>query len=393
MKPIYVIIASLVVMSCLACSGNKAGGKHEEGHEEGHSDGIELSDEQMNTVGIKVGALEMRNLNSVVRASGVLEVVPEDRADVASLAAGIVRRIMVTEGSRVKKGQVVAMVENAEIVEMQKNYLAAVGQCRAAYQDYERQKGLSQHGAGVKKNLQQAYSAYELAKVEMNGLAGQLRQLSINPDNVSKGRFTRQIPVYAPISGVVNNVTAAIGSFTDMQKPLMAVANTAGIYCDLKVFEKDISAITPGQRVDMVLTNRPGVSLSGVVEKVNDAFDAQSRAVSVFVRLTSRGDGLLIPGMYVTALVNTGGNEVQAVPEDAVAMVENTPCLFLLEKTATEEGRKMYHFKKVKVATGVSGLGYTQVTPLEPLPEGAQVVTANAFYLASMVSEHGEHAH
>lgn len=393
MKIIYYFIGSLMLGLLLACSGNNKAETHEEEHGEEHADIIELSEDQMNTVGIKTGPAEQRNLNNVIKVNGILKVVPQDKADVSSLVGGIVRKILVTEGTRVKRGQVVALVENTDIVEMQKNYMTAVQQYRAARIDYERQKGLSHYGAGIKKTLQQAYSAYEIAQVEMKGLSRQLRQLSIKPENVANGRFTTQIPVYAPISGVVNNVAASIGSFADMQKPLMQIANTSGIYCEMKVYEKDIYSVKTGQRVDLMLTNRPDIKLTGEVAKINEAFDTESRTVSVFVRLTGRGKVLLIPDMYVTGLINSGRIKTPAVPDDAVATIENVPYIFLLENTTNENGKRMYHFKKVKVVTGVSELGYTQISPVEPIPADAQVVTSNAFYLSSMISEHGEHAH
>lgn len=395
MKIIYSIVAGGWLLMAAACTGTPKEGAQtvENKAEEAHDEEVELTQEQMTTVGIRVGNVEQRNLRNVVRVNGTLKVVPQDKAEVASLASGVVRRIMVTEGSRVAKGQVVAWLENTEIVAMQKDYLTAVRRFQAARVDYQRQKGLDHYGAGVKKTLQQTYSAYEIAKVEMEGLARQLRQLSVNPAQTARGRITSQMPVYAPIAGVVNRVTAATGSYADMQRPLMEITNTAGIYGDMKVFEKDIYAVKPGQEVDLMLTNRPAVKLRGVVTKINEAFDPQTKTVSVFVRLLNRKGMLLIPDMAVSGLIDTGRTATDAVPNDAIAMIENVPYLFVLEKTATEKGKKVYHFKKVRVATGVSELGYTQVTPVDPLPAGARIVTANAFYLSSMVGEHGEHAH
>lgn len=377
-----------------ACSDTKKNeaGDHEE-HANESEEVVELTQEQMNTVGVQVGSLEQRNLKNVIRVNGVLKVVPQDRADVSSLVSGIVRRIFVTEGSRVARGQVVAYIENTDIVEMQKNYLTAIRQCQAARINYERQKGLSTYGAGVKKTLQQAYSEYEIAKVQMNGLAKQLRQLSVTPSQVAKGRITTQIPVYSPISGVVTTISAATGSYADMQKPLMLITNTDGIYCDLKVYEKDLYFVKPGQSVDLMLTNHPNVKLMGKVARINQVFDSQTRAVSVSVRLLNRNGALLIPDMYVSGLIDVGRMNTPAVPNDAIATIENVPYIFLMDKTAEENGKKVYHFKKIKVVTGASELGYTQVTPLESVATDAKIVTANAFYLSSMIGEHGEHAH
>ena len=79
---------------------------------EEHSEGIELTEEQMKAVGIEIGKIEQKNLSSVIKASGQLEVPPQNKADVTSLIGGVIKRIFILEGNYVKKGQTVAMIEN-----------------------------------------------------------------------------------------------------------------------------------------------------------------------------------------------------------------------------------------------------------------------------------------
>lgn len=92
--------------------------------EESHSEAIEISEEQMETVGIELGTVEIKNLNSAVKASGEMALLPQNKADVTSLSAGVIKQITVIEGSPVKKGQTVALLENLEIVKLQEAYLA-----------------------------------------------------------------------------------------------------------------------------------------------------------------------------------------------------------------------------------------------------------------------------
>ncbi len=68
--------------------------------------------------------------------------------------------------------------------------------------------------------------------------------------------------------------------------------------------------------------------------------------------------------------------------------------LINVEKQETDEERvKTYHFERVEILTGISGLDYTQITPVNKLEESATIVRANAFYLASMSTDHSEHGH
>jgi cobalt-zinc-cadmium efflux system membrane fusion protein len=63
------------------------------------------------------------------------------------------------------------------------------------------------------------------------------------------------------------------------------------------------------------------------------------------------------------------------------------------EKGGAKEADHGTHFKKVEVVTGVSELGYINITPLEKLPANTRLVTKGAFYLQSKSSGPSEHSH
>ena len=63
-----------------------------------------------------------------------------------------------------KRGQIVALVENTDVVSLQREYYSASKECELALADLERQKLLNRTGAGVKKNAQQAAKEYHVAQ-------------------------------------------------------------------------------------------------------------------------------------------------------------------------------------------------------------------------------------
>ena len=94
----------------------------EEEHEE-HAEGeVALTLEQYKAVQIETGIVEMRNLNSVVKANGYTSVPPQNSASVSALMGGVVQDIHVLEGTYVTKGKVLASVKNLDIIEMQEDY-------------------------------------------------------------------------------------------------------------------------------------------------------------------------------------------------------------------------------------------------------------------------------
>lgn len=400
MKTIIKSIAALLLLAGTIgfSSCTESGKKQEEtSTEESHSEAIEVSEEQMKAVGIELGAVEIKNLNSVVKASGQMALLPQNKADVTSLAAGIITQIKVIEGTPVRKGQTVALLENLEIVKLQEAYLAQKQELAFSYQEYERQQELSNQNAGTGKVFQQATSKYETDKARLAGLETQLRQLNINPQMAAAGNFVTQIPILAPINGVVGEIHIKTGSYADMQTPLMEITDNSQIQCNIQVFEKDFPKVKTGQQVEIALTNMEKKSISGKVYSINQSFENDSKSITIHVKLNNRDGVKLLSGMYVSALINIGNQLVKAVPVSAVANAEGKQFIFLF--TGTEEGcndpdckeecedeGKVFQFKKVEVITGTSELGYVEITPLEAIPENAEIISKGAFYIMSKIS-------
>ena len=398
MKHKYIAALAVAMSMTFASCGNGAGTAqtdNDKGHQhtDGESSEVELSDVQLRTVDITLGHIERKELGSAIHANGMLSVNPQDVADVAPLTPGIVTRMDVVEGRHVKAGQPVAYIENTDIITMQQNYLAASDELTLATQEYARQKALDEQGAGVKKNLQQAQTALRIARTNAEGLSAQLRLIGLDPATAASGKIADRVPVKAPISGIVSKISVNTGGFVDMQTPIMTIVDNNAVYCRLNIFEKDIEFVKPGQKVDIRLTNRQNTGLSGTVDDINYAIDSDSKAIVVRVKLTDPAGESLVPGMAVTALINTGKETVDALPEDAVVSSAGKSYIFVVEDIHDEDGHKAYHFKKVEVKAGTTEMGYTPIIPSEAIGPDTQVVTSNAFYLASMTADHGEHSH
>ncbi|BES59933.1 efflux RND transporter periplasmic adaptor subunit [Dysgonomonas capnocytophagoides] len=398
MKTIYISLFALALTLFVSC-GQKAEDKKEtsvqteQEQEQDHDEGVEVTEAQLNTVGIKLGKIEKRELANIIRVNGEMNLAPQKKAEITSLIGGIIRQILVNEGSNVSKGQTVAYLENTAIVELQKNYLTSKKEAFVAEQEYNRQKELAEQGAGVQKVLQQASANYEISKAQLTGLEKQLLQLSISPSQVSSGNMVTRIPVKSPIAGTVNKINISTGSYVDIQASLMNISDNSQMHCDVKVFEKDINKVKLGQEVDLSLTNQPGTSLKGVVYEINKSFEDDTKAIKVHLEIKDRNNLHLVPGMYVTGLINIGKEKTEAVPNDAIISNEGKKYILVLQNEENGTEGKIFHFKQEEVITGTSELGYTQITPVKKIEEDATIVISNAFYIASMTADHGEHAH
>lgn len=386
-----ICVAALTAITFLGftfLSESKAENPNEEEHaEEIDFQNIPLNQKQVSAVDLKFGELQNRELDAMLQVNGSIVLRSKDMGDVASLMGGVVKSIFVKEGQAVSKGQVVATVENTDVVSLQRDYYSAFKESEMAKLELSRQKTLAASGAGVKKTLQQAEKDYHVAQASLMGIGRQLQQMGISPTGVAKGKFTTVFPLRAPISGTVSQLTASLGSYADMQTPLMKIRDNAAVECDLNVFEKDLGKVKIGDKVLLSLTNQPGVSVSGHVYGMNEYFNDGTKSVAVHVKLDAKRGTKLFDGMYVTGQIATGRQMCATLPSKAIVTTDGKNYIFAVNDIKKNGN---YSFSRHEVTTGVSNDGYTEVSLCKHIKKGQKIVTDNAFYLASMTGEHGE---
>ncbi|HEY1164040.1 MAG TPA: efflux RND transporter periplasmic adaptor subunit [Chitinophaga sp.] len=350
--------------------------------EEAHSGELELSEAQLKAVGIEIGKIEQKNLNAVIKASGQLAVPPQNKAEVNVLMGGIVRKINVLEGQSVHKGQVLVVIENPDFVKMQQEYLTTKNTFAFTQDELKRQQALMEANAGTGKNLQQVQANYNAEKAKILTLEKQLQQLGISPAGALNGNIATQVAVPAPISGTVGHIAVNTGTYAATSQPLMEIIDNSQIHCDLVVYEKDLFKVKTGQKVHFTLTNQNNRQIQGEIYGVNKSFEDDSKGIIVHAVIRDAASSHLIPGMYVTALIDIGNQLTAAVPADAVVRSEGKDYIFAVDSVRQEEG-KHFSFKKVEVITGVAELGYVQITVLGELAPDTPVITKGAFYVLS----------
>ena len=382
-RRIRICVGGILGMLLLAGCGGARSADENHDEEQAVADGVvELTARQMKTAGIAIGRVEHRQMSATVKVSGTLKLSPQNRAEVTSLVSGQTKRILVKEGDMVRAGQTLALVENTDIVAMQKEYLVASRQLSLARQAYQRQEAIHSQGAGVEKNLQQAKAELEMAQANEQGIRVQLHQMGISASQVAAGKFAHAAPVRSPISGVVGEVLVSTGSFLDNQTVLMNVYDNSAIHADLNVFESDISNIQIGQDVDLQLFDKQHTALTGSVSFITASLDKASKSASVHVDIRHRGSVKLLPNMFVSASIHCGQTECLAVPDEAIVMSGDRHYVFV-----PLGGNK---FQQTEVTLGLTQQGYTQIAFPHSAKIPASVVTRKAVYLFSMIADHGE---
>lgn len=388
----FILVAALTVITFVGfsfLSQSKAETSESENQEEEIDfQNIPLSEKQVKAVDLKMGEAQEREMDAMLHVNGSLVLRAQDMGNVSSLMGGIVKNVYVKEGQMVSRGQVVATIENTDVVTLQREYYTAYKESEMARLELDRQKTLASAGAGIKKTLQMAEKNYKVAQANLLGTGRQLQQMGISTKEVAKGKFTTVFPLRAPISGTVSDMQASLGSYADMQTPLMKIRNNHAVECDLNVFEKDIAKVKVGDQVLVSLTNQPGVNVSGRVYGMNQYLNKGTKSVAVHVKLDAKRGAKLFEGMYVSGQIATGRQLCMTLPDKAIVSADGKQYVFALNQQHSKGGT--YSFSRHEVTTGVSNNGYTEVALCKHLKKGQKIVTDNAFYLASLTGDHGE---
>ena len=431
MKKLIVITCLLLSLCWLdACTGKKDAqdktelkAPEEAGHDEHENPGTtSLTLEQIKSIGIEMGFVEQKELTAALKANGTLKVPNQNRAIVNTLYSGVIQTLRVQPGEAVRKGQVIATIANPDFMRSQEEYVAINDRIALAELEFSRQKELSAGNAGALKNFQAASTELKTLQTRRNTLSQQIRLMGIDPTQLTSGKLISTLSVKSPIAGVVSNVNAQIGSYVDLTTPIAEIVDNSQLHLDLFVYEKDLPKIRNNQLIHFTLTNAPGKEYDARIFSLGSSFEGESKAVSVHAKVMGNKTGL-IDGMNITAAVSLEKATVPAVPTAAIVNHQGQDYIFIVADphngdehheensagTASGHGESETHnhneveleghgpsitFEKIPVAKGTSDIGYTEITPLKPIPQHAKVVIKGAFFvLAKMTNSGGEHAH
>lgn len=388
-----IFLAFLAIVTLMSCNSNKKEnnehGEHEE--HEGPKGVVMLNGLQREALNLKLGNFQMRNLTTLVKTNGQIEVPPAASADVTPVIGGNVKEIKVFHGDKVNKGQVLAILEHPDYITLQEEFAETANKLEFLEQEYARQKELFENNVGAGKDFQQVKSEYNTAKARYEGLKSRLQLLNLSPEKVKEGSISNTISILSPISGFVNDVNIKIGTYVDAKDRLFSLTDNREIHADFMVYENDVHLLKNGQKVDFTVSNRPGEELSANIFAIGKEFEPNTRAVHIHARL-DKNPGNLIPGMYVSGHIHTDENYTRTLPNDAVVTEGTKSYIFILDESVEaeeheghehedEEGGHVMAFRMVEVITGMQESGYTEIKLLNPLPDDTQIVMNAAYYL------------
>jgi cobalt-zinc-cadmium efflux system membrane fusion protein len=405
MKKNILKLSGLIVIVSLALSISSCGGgdkkepsvEADTSKKKEDSNIAEISESQYKTLGVTLEGVSPKALSGVLKVNGFIDVPPQDLISISTQMGGIVKSIPVLQGSVVRKGQVIAVLENQDYVQLQQDYLDSRSQHDLNSEEYKRQQTLASQNVTATKILQQAKANYESSMAREAALRQRLRLINIDPSRLTAAGIRSTVNIYAPIGGYVTKVNTNVGKFVNPNDIMLEIVNSNNLHVELNVFERDAEKVKPGQNVRFTLTN-DSTERQATVSLVGKEINADK---TIRIHSVAKGSFNFLPGTYVKAFIETGKNETPALPENAVVNFEGKKYVFVMSGTATEkrkeagekgdgEPTKVYRFRMTEVTTGVNEGGYIAVEFPAKVPANSQIVTKGAYDLLSKLKNSEE---
>ena len=365
-------------------------------HESKNENIIELTDAQLKQTEIVIGKVVKRKIGHEISVNGMIDVPPQGNISVTVPYGGFLKYTAMLPGTRLKKGQIIATVENPEFIEFQRDYLEALANNEYLKADFERQQTLNNEEVTSTKVFQKAKSSYLTNKANIQALESKLRLIGINPSSVKNGKISSVVNVYSPINGIVRDVYINTGKYFNPQDVLMDITDASDLHVELKVYEDDIPLIRMGQRIRFRLANAPNKWMEAEVFLIGNNV-REDRSITIHGHLKEKNEDLL-PGMFVNANIEVEALEQYTVPEEAIVRFDSKHYIFKSLGKRKENEQTMNDFEMIEISKGNEEEGFVAIF-LENKEQDiakVEVVLKDAFNLlakAKNSEEEGGHGH
>lgn len=240
-----------------------------------------------------VTAIQPTQAISTLNASGY--VVAQRKADVASKATGRLERLMVEEGSKVKKGQIIGEIENQDMKAALDRAKADVKVAEATVvesrADFERKKRLWEQELSPRSEYDFAEAAYNRALANLEAAKARVRSAEVDLQNTY---------ILAPFDGTVltkdadvGDIVAPFGSAGNSKGSVVSMADMNSLQVEADVSESNIQQVKLDQPCEVTLDAIPDKRYQGVVHMIVPTADRSKATVMTKIRFLNKDERVL----------------------------------------------------------------------------------------------------
>jgi len=318
--------------------------------------------------------------------------VDEDRSTpVFSPYAGRVTRLLARPGDHVSEGQPLFVIEAADTVQAQNDFIAAVTAVNKAKSALDlaqiqdnRARDLFEGKAVPLKdyqqtqaNLIQAQNDTRSSQTALEAARNKLRILGFTDAAISafqnKGAIDREITIFSPISGTVVQRKVGPGQYVNSgaSDPVFVIGNLSTVWLIAFVRESDAAIVSVGQEIAVNVLALPGRPLTARIDYVSAAIDPATRRLLVRAAIDN-ANGALKPEMFANVTIYSAGDHpAPAVPKQALIYEGDKVRLWVAREDKSVELRQ--------IRTGLINGDLVEV--VDNLKPGEQIVTRGSLFI------------
>jgi cobalt-zinc-cadmium efflux system membrane fusion protein len=342
---------------------------------------VTLTAQQLKNAGVVTGKMEQREISSILKVNGKIDVPPQNLVSISVPLGGYLKTTQLLPGMHVNKGDVIAVMQDQQYIQLQQDYLTARAKIGYLENEYKRQRELNQSQASSDKVYQQAESDFRSQQVLMTSLAAKLQLAGINISKINETNISGSINIYSPISGFVSMVNVNIGKYVSPTDVLFELINPVDIHLNLKVFEKNLDKVFIGQKLMAFTNNHPDKKYPCEIILIGKDLSMEGNT-EIHCHFEVY-DKTLVPGTYMNAEIEVKNNNAFALPSEAIVRFEGKQYAY------TVKGDNQ--FEMVEVTVGDSENGFTEViVPPNSKLDNNNFVTKGAYSLLMMMKNKAE---
>ena len=323
---------------------------------------------------IKLSTVSKMDIREILRVSGSIQVDEQRVARLGASVTGRVNDINAVLGKHVKRGEVLATLNSAELAQNQLSYIKALQQISLQTKAVERARLLLESDVISTAELQRRQVELAAAQAELYAARDQLLVLGMTEHAISKltssGQMRSFSSVTSRLAGTVISRKVNLGQVVQPAEELFIVADLSHVWAVAEVPEQQIELIQEGEDVKIEIPALGGKQITGKLIYVGDVVNPQTRTVTVRTDIENNS-GSIKPDMLISMLVQSKPKPYLAVPLQGVVRENDKNYVFV------QLASNKYRLKEITL--GIEYEGMVAVT--HGVDEGEVVVGEGAFHL------------
>lgn len=339
---------------------------------------VSMSEKQLRLNGVEVltaGPVKIRNK---LKLQGEIKLNADNTVQIVSRVGGIVEKVSVNAGDKVRKGQVLATVSSQMIADIRSDLLAAKKRVDLASKTYEREKQLWEEKISAQQDFLQAENDLHEAEINANRIRQKLRALGTNISGTGQATYE----IRSPINGVVTLKNVSQGQVVSEIDSLFEVSDLTTVWAEMSIYAKDINTVETDQEVT-IRASAFDAKAKGIIAYVGSLVGEHSRTAMARVILDNP-DNTWRPGLPVNIEISTNEVDVPiAVSVEGIQSLNEEKVVF---------GRYGNYFEARPVILGRGDDKYIEV--LQGLNAGEKYAAGNSYLIKADIGKAGaSHEH